>query len=111
MDFKTVARVSATLKCPGVCAIDKRFLNDVEEIRLATLTCIAEFSVHGEPLDSMDMHMLLAQHGALVFPYCNLAMYHAQTQIMTGMWYLYNIRMYFYVACFGIACLTFPITG
>ena len=85
MDFRTVARVSARLECPGSCAIDKRFLSDVEECRLATLTCIAEFSVHGEPLDSMEMHLLLARHGPLVFPYCNLAMYHAQTQIITGM--------------------------
>ena len=97
LDFKTVARVSATLKCPGVCAIDKQNLKDVDETRLATLTCISEFSVHGEPLNSMDVHMSLAQHGILIFPYCNLEMFHAQTQIMTGMWFSYNICMYSYV--------------
>ena len=97
LDFKTVARVTATLKCPGVCAVCKKNLKDVDETRLATLVCISEFSTHGEPLNAMDVHMLLAQHGILIFPYCNLEMFHAQTQIMTGKWFLYNICMYSYM--------------
>ena len=63
MDFKATARISARLVCPGTCAIDSHAFKDVEECRLATLTCIAEFSIHGEPLEAMQMHMLLARHG------------------------------------------------
>ena len=87
LDFRTVARLSATLTCPGSCAVCKKHLKDVDETRLATLVCISEFSTHGEPLNSMDVYMLLAQHGILIFPYCNLEMFYAQTQIMTGKWF------------------------
>ena len=87
LDFKTVARVNATLTCPGSCAVCTKHLEDVDTTRLATLVCISEFSTFGEPLNGFDVNMLLAQHGILIFPYCDIELYHAQTQIMTGKWF------------------------
>ena len=87
LDFKTVVRVNATLTCPRTCAVCTQHLKDVETTRLATLVCMTEFYPFGEPWNGFDVNTLLAQHGILIFPYCDINLYHAQTQIMTGEWF------------------------